>query len=231
MKILECQNIGLIKNDQTILSNISFCVQGGDRIGVMGPSGSGKSSLFRLLNLLITPTQGRILYKDKNIQEYIPTQLRRSIGYILQKPYLFDGTVQDNLEYAYQVWGQTPTQPEILSYLERVNLPAPILKKTKSEMSGGEQQRVALVRSLLAKPKVLLLDEVTASLDEANTILLEEMIRSEWAAKSLTVFFISHQSEQLRRLASTILYVKKGKLEFCGPKDDFFKRQGGLNDE
>ena len=80
MTILECRNIELIKNEQTILSNISFCIQAGDRIGVMGPSGSGKSSLFRLLNLLISPTQGKILYKNINIQEYNPTQLRRNIG-------------------------------------------------------------------------------------------------------------------------------------------------------
>ena len=64
MNILECQNVSLIRNEQTILNNISFCIQAGDTIGVMGPSGSGKSSLFRLLNLLISPTQGQILYKN-----------------------------------------------------------------------------------------------------------------------------------------------------------------------
>ena len=209
--------VSLKINDQPILSSISFSSEQGEIIGLAGPSGSGKTSLLRMMNLMRSPTQGSILYKNRDLAQFDPVLLRREVGYVMQKPYLFDGTVQDNLEYAYRVWGQTPKQPEILSYLERVNLPALILKKTKSEMSGGEQQRVALVRSLLAKPQVLLLDEVTASLDEENTILLEEMIRSEWADKSLTVFFISHQSEQLRRLASTVLYVKKGILEFCGP--------------
>ncbi len=231
MAIFLFDQVSLEIKGQSILSSISFSSEQSEIIGLAGPSGSGKTSLLRMMNLMRSPTQGSILYKNRDLAQLDPVQLRREVGYVMQKPYLFDGTVKDNLEYAYQVWGQTPTQPEILSYLERVNLPSAILKKTKSELSGGEQQRVALVRSLLAKPQVLLLDEVTASLDEANTILLEEMIRSEWAAKSLTVFFISHQSEQLRRLASTVLYVKKGKLEFCGPKDDFFKRQGGLNDE
>lgn len=231
MALFLFDQVSLEIKGQPILTSISFSAEQGEIIGLAGPSGSGKTSLLRMMNWMRSPTQGSIQYKNRNLAQFDPVQLRREVGYVMQKPYLFDGTVQDNLEYAFRVWGQTPNQPEILRYLERVNLPVPILKKTKSEMSGGEQQRVALVRSLLAKPQVLLLDEVTASLDEANTILLEEMIRSEWASKSLTVFFISHHSEQLRRLASTVLYVKKGKLEFCGPKEDFFKQQGALNDE
>jgi len=121
--------MGLIKNQQTILSHISFCVQAGDSIGVMGPSGSGKSSLFRLLNLLSSPTQGQILYKNKNLQEYIPTQLRRSIGYVLQKPYLFGTMVQENLLYPYQLLGQKPDFREISSYLDKVKLPHSTLDK------------------------------------------------------------------------------------------------------
>ena len=231
MAIFLFDQVSLKINDQPILSSISFSSEQGEIIGLAGPSGSGKTSLLRMMNLMRSPTHGSILYKNRDLAQFDPVKLRREVGYVMQKPYLFDGTVQDNLEYAYRVWGQTPNQPEILNYLERVNLSAPILNKTKSELSGGEQQRVALVRSLLAKPQVLLLDEVTASLDEANTLLLEEMIRSEWAAKSLTVFFISHQSEQLLRLASIVLYVKQGKLEYCGPKEDFFRQQGDLNDE
>lgn len=88
------------------------------------------------------------------------------------------------------MWRQKPDAQEISAYLERVNLPfVSILDKTKNEMSGGEQQRVALVRSLLAKPQVLLLDEVTASLDEANTLLLEQLIRTEWSARAITALF------------------------------------------
>jgi len=225
MNILECQNIGLIKNEQTILSNISFCVQAGDSIGVMGPSGSGKSSLFRLLNLLISPTQGQILYKNKNIQEYIPTQLRRSISYILQKPYLFGTTVQENLRYPYELLGQKPDFREISSYLDKVKLPQLILEKKNTSLSGGEQQRIALIRSLLIKPEIILLDEVTAALDEENTLLLENLIVHEQSLQHLTLLFITHHQEQAKRLAHKMLYVEDGHITFWGGKEDFFKKK------
>ena len=89
----------------------------------------------------------------------------------------------------------------------------------------------ALVRSLLAKPQVLLLDEVTASLDEANTLLLEELIRTEWSVRSLTVLFISHQPAQLRRLARTVLVLEAGRLGYFGPVDDFSQQPGGMTHE
>lgn len=226
MNILECQNIGLIKNKQTILNNISFCIQSGDSIGVMGPSGSGKSSLFRLLNLLLSPTQGQILYEDKDIQDYAPTQLRRSIGYILQKPYLFGTTVQENLIYPYELQGQKPDFNEINHYLEQVQLPANTLEKKNTALSGGEQQRIALIRSLLIKPKIILLDEVTAALDEENTLLIEKLITHEQQRQQLTVLFITHNPKQAKRLARKILYLEAGHINFWGAATDFFKEKG-----
>ena len=226
MNILECQNIGLVKNEQTILSNISFCIQAGDRIGIIGPSGSGKSSLFRLLNLLISPTQGQILYKNKNIQEYVPTQLRRSIGYILQKPYLFGTTVQENLIYPYELLGQKPNFREISSYLDKVKLPQNTLEKKNTALSGGEQQRIALIRSLLIKPEIILLDEVTAALDEENTLLLENLIAYEQGLQHLTLLFITHNQEQAKRLGHKILYLEAGHISFWGARADFFKEKG-----
>lgn len=228
MNILECQNLVLIKNDQTILSNISFCVQAGDSIGVMGPSGSGKSSLFRLLNLLSSPTQGQILYKNKNLQDYIPTQLRRNIGYILQKPYLFGATVQENLFYPYHLLGQKPDLREINSYLDKVKLPQNTLDKKNTALSGGEQQRIGLIRSLLIKPEIILLDEVTAALDEENTLLLENLIAHEQGLQHLTLLFITHNQEQAKRLAHKILYLEAGHISFWGTRAEFFK--GGFHE-
>lgn len=231
LEIFRFDHVSLEIKTQRILKDVSFSAEQGDLIGISGPSGSGKTSLLRLMNLLRSPTEGVILYNTKNLLHYEPTQLRREVAYVLQKPYLFDGTTQDNFDYSYQVWRQKPDEREIADYMERANLPMSLLKKSKNEMSGGEQQRVALIRSLLAKPKVLLLDEVTASLDEENTLLLEQLIREEWANRALTVFFISHHSEQLRRLAKTVLYIEQGQIGFCGSTDNFFRQKGGLNDE
>jgi len=225
MNILECRNIGLLKSEQTILSSISFCVQARDSIGVMGPSGSGKSTLFRLLNLLISPTQGQILYKNKNIQEYAPPQLRRNISYILQKPYLFGSTVQENLLYPYELLGQKPNFKEINSYLDKVKLPQNTLQKKNTALSGGEQQRIALIRSLLIKPEIILLDEVTAALDEENTLLLENLIAHEQSLQQLTLLFITHKQEQAKHLAHKILYLEAGHITFWGTKAEFFKEK------
>ena len=231
MEILRLDHVTLDIKDRRILDDISFGVAAGDIVGIAGPSGAGKSSLLRLLNLLRSPSAGTIAYKHRPLDQYEPAQLRREVGYVLQKPYLFGGAVRDNLEYAYRVWRQKPDPQEISAYLERVNLPISILDKTKNEMSGGEQQRVALVRSLLAKPQVLLLDEVTASLDEANTLLLEQLIRTEWSARAITVLFISHQPAQLRRLAQSVLVLEAGRLGYWGPVGEFPQRQGGTIDE
>ena len=228
MEIIRFDHVSLDIKGRRILSDISFQVIDGDIVGISGPSGAGKSSLLRLMNMLRNASSGAILYKSRNVNQYDPSRLRREIGYVLQKPYLFSGTVRENLEYSYQVWNQQPDGQEISSYLDRVNLPADILEKSRNEISGGEQQRIALVRSLLAKPQILLLDEVTASLDETNTLLLEGLILSEQRTRSLTIFFISHQPVQLHRLARTVLYLEAGRLGFQGSVDEFSKQRGGL---
>lgn len=231
MEIIRFDHVGLTIKESQILDNISFSTESGEIVGIAGPSGSGKTSLLRLMNLLRSPSTGTIFYKDRNIIHCDPAQLRREVGYVLQKPYLFDGTVMDNLEYPYHVWNQKPDIKEVMAYLERVNLPASMLSKHKTEMSGGEQQRVALIRSLLAKPQVILLDEVTASLDEENTLVLEKLILEEWASRSLTVFFISHHQEQLQRMAKNILFLDHGQLRYQGPISDYFQFRGGLINE
>ena len=228
MAILRFDHVTLDIKDRRILNDISFEIAAGDIVGIAGPSGAGTSSLLRLMNSLRSPSAGTVAYQDRSLDQYEPARLRRELGYVLQKPYLFAGTVRDNLEYAYQVWRQQPDPQEISSYLARVNLPALVLDKSKNELSGGEQQRIALVRSLLAKPQVLLLDEVTAALDEANTLLLEQLIRTEWNARSLTVLFISHQPAQLRRLARTVLYLEAGRLGYAGPVNEFAPQPGGM---
>lgn len=218
--------MNLVKNNQHILHNISFSVERGDSIGIIGPSGSGKSSLFRLLNLLISPTDGQILYHNKNIQEYAPTELRRSIGYILQKPYLFGTTVEENLLYSYQLLGKKPDYNELNSYLDKVQLPKNIIEKKNTALSGGEQQRIALIRSLLIKPQIILLDEVTAALDETNTLLLEKLILDEQMLHQATLLFITHNLEQAKRLAQKIMYLEAGHITFLGSVATFFKTKG-----
>lgn len=229
MDVIRLEEIGLIKKQQSILQHITFTVKAGDFVGVAGSSGSGKSSLFRIMNGLQSATAGKLYYRQRELSEYKPAFLRRSIGYVLQKPHLFTGTVRDNLFYPYLVWQQKPDIVEIAAYLSRVNLTPEVLDKRGGELSGGEQQRIALVRSLLAKPEVLLLDEVSAALDPDNTLIVERLIKEEQARKKLTVFCITHSREQLFRLAETVLYLAQGQMIYFGPLQGFSAEIGRKN--
>ncbi|MDD4601375.1 putative iron export ATP-binding protein FetA [bioreactor metagenome] len=229
MPLLELVNIRLALQEKTILDELSFQVDSGDIIGLLGTSGSGKTSLFRMINLLQSPTQGTVLYRGKDTLTYQPTTLRREIGYVFQKTYLFGDTIKENLIYPYQLLKQEPDFQEITDYLAKANLPQDIITKKINELSGGEQQRIALIRSLLVKPHILLLDEVTASLDEENTLIIEKLILDQHQTRNVTILFISHNTQQAERLAQKILYLAKGRISFYGNKGEFFER--GLNNE
>lgn len=221
-------NVQLVKKGQTILQDISFTVQPGEFVGVAGPSGAGKSSLLRLLNMLHSPSGGTIFYQGSDILTLDPLQVRRQVGYVPQKPYLFGRTVWDNLAYPYALRREEPDRREVAAYLQQANLAASILAQDNGALSGGEQQRVALIRALLTRPRVLLLDEVTAALDEDNIAALERLITAERAARQLTVLMISHNMAQLRRLAQTVLFMEHGRLRYWGPAEEFFRRREAM---
>lgn len=215
--MLELKNVSLVKAGQSILTDVSLKIESGEFAAVVGPSGAGKTSLFRLLNLLDSPTGGQISYRGKALVDYDPLTLRREVGYVFQKPYLFGRTIAENLEYPYKLRRVSPDRAEITAYLKRANLSEQILTQKPTELSGGEQQRVSLLRSLLVKPRVLLLDEVTASLDEGNTKTVEELVRAEKASNDLTVLMITHNLAQAGRLAAKFLHLEGGRLKNTGP--------------
>ncbi|MDN5294043.1 MAG: UDP-glucose/iron transport system ATP-binding protein, partial [Eubacteriales bacterium] len=196
MSIIVVDNVKLNGSDgKVILDGITFAVEEGDFLGVLGPSGAGKSSLFKLLNRLLSPTSGEIYYRGKNIKEYDPIKLRREIGYVWQKPYLFGQKVLEDLTYPFRLRQEKPDMELIYQYLAQANLKEEILAKKPTELSGGEAQRISLIRTLLVKPKVLLLDEVTSALDMDNTRAILDLILREKEEKNLTVLAITHNLE------------------------------------
>lgn len=214
MSIFTFNEVGVIKGKQKILEDISLRIEDGEIVTIIGPSGSGKSTLLRLLNLLSSPTLGTILYKDKELQDYDILSLRREISYVFQKPYLFGDKVIENLIYPFEI-GKTPIDHEkIDTLIKRMNLSRDILDKKNNELSGGEQQRICLIRSLLTNPRVLLLDEVTASLDPINSKIVEEFILESYQQDRITLLVVTHNIAQAERLGKKTLYLKDGRVKY-----------------
>ena len=229
MDILACSHVTLQFDSQPVLSDLTFGLPERKRLAVMGPSGSGKSTLLRLFNQLLSPTHGNILYRGQSVDAYQPQELRRAVAYAPQKPYLFGKTVAADLDYPLQLNQEKARPGEIEELLAALALPTEILQKTPQQLSGGEQQRIALIRTLLARPKVLLLDEPTSALDETNTLRVEALLAAKAEAEDLAWIWVTHQAEQARRIGELLLYLKDGRLMRLGKTADVLR--GVLKDE
>ena len=213
-EILKIENLNLEIGTVKILKDISFTVQKKEIIALLGPSGSGKSSLLKSINMLNTPSCGQIKYHNNDIQEISPMALRKKIGYVLQKPTLFGNDVMENLKYPCELHQKVFDINLVEFYLKKVNLKPDILEKKPNELSGGEQQRISLVRTLLLEPEIILLDEVTSALDEDNTLLIEELIKYE-----------NENNELAKRLAQKVIYMEEGVIKEFTTVTNFFKER------
>lgn len=223
--LLKIENLVLKIGNTEILKNISFSVAKREIIALLGPSGSGKSSLLKTINMLNTASSGSIHYHGKDTGEIVPMDLRKKIGYVLQRATLFGNSVLDNLKYPCEIQKKVFDMDMVEFYLGKVNLKPDILEKKPSELSGGEQQRISLIRTLLMKPEIILLDEVTSALDEENTKLIEELIKYENENNDMTVIFISHNNEQAKRLAQKVIYMEEGNIKEMANVNTFFKER------
>lgn len=197
---------------KTVLRNVSFAVEAGDFISIVGSSGSGKSTLLRLCSHLISPTAGDVFYKGANMTEYSPTELRKSISYCFQLPYLFGSTVQDNLDFPFSIRNIPFNEARVKELFLLFNISTTLLNADVQNLSGGEKQRIALVRTLLFLPEVLLLDEVTSALDAENTRMVEDAI-SSLNKGGITVLWITHDPEQSQKYANKIITLEAGEIK------------------
>lgn len=215
------QSVSFEIGEKTILSDITIEIDAEEITGVIGPSGAGKSTFLRLLNKLISPTKGSVLYHNKNMADLPSQQLRKEIGMVQQQPFLFDGTVKENLQYGPKIWNINYSDEDLVNLLKRVALTAEFLERDVDGLSVGEQQRVSLARSLANEPKVLLLDEPTSALDIASEEIIETTIRS-LANDGLKIVIVTHSLEQTERLTEALLFLKDGTLIEKSATADFF---------
>ena len=207
---LESKHLTRIVADTILVYDVTMKIERGEVVAIVGQSGAGKSSLLRLLNRLDEPTSGSIHFEGRDITEIPPRELRRRIGMIMQTPYLFPGTVAENVSFGPKQRGQVMPTAEIDQFLARVGL-SNFGNKSVDKLSGGEAQRVALARALANNPDVLLLDEPTSALDEKNKEGVETLLKEIIQEESLTCLLVTHDLAQAARMANRVLLMEDGR--------------------
>ena len=197
--------------DKTLDQDASFEVHASEILALIGPSGAGKTSLLRLLNRLDEPTTGTVFLEDQDYRQIPPRELRRRVGMVTQRPFLFPGDVASNLRFGPSQRGESLADDNIAGLLERVGLSG-FAARNVANLSGGEQQRVSLARALANQPEILLLDEPTSALDEQAKTGVENLIRNLVSANGYTFVLVTHDRDQARRLCDRVGLIDAGRL-------------------
>ena len=211
MDLLTLHNLSYRTEDKLILDKLNFNLQAGEFVTLTGPSGSGKSTLLKIIASLLSATEGDILFKGKKQAEYEITNYRQKVSYCFQQPSLFDQTVFDNLQFPFLIRNVPFSKSQVDNALAAVNLPSSYLDKKITDLSGGEKQRIALLRNTLFLPEILLLDEVTVGLDAYSIDIVHQYINQLWQKNNLTIIQITHNEKEIAH-ATKIMWLEEGRL-------------------
>ncbi|HMU55671.1 MAG TPA: ATP-binding cassette domain-containing protein, partial [Nitrospira sp.] len=212
-----------------VLRNVSFSIAPGQIIGIVGRSGSGKSTIAKLIQRLYVPERGRILVDGVDVAQVDPTSLRRQVGVVLQENFLFNRSIRDNIaltdpgigaEQVMQAAKLAGAHDFILELPEGYDTP---VAEQGCSLSGGQRQRIAIARALVANPRILIFDEATSALDyESEAVIQRNMAQ---ICKGRTVFIIAHRLSAVRP-AHRIYVVERGEIVENGTHDDLLGKNG-----
>lgn len=182
-----------MRQGKTLLSPVSFELHKGEFLWLTGPSGAGKSTLLKIIASLLDASGGEVRFNGQPIVELKPEQYRQRVSYVFQTPQLFGRTVYDNLSLPYQIRQQAISRQHLGEELTRLGLPPAMLDTPIDQLSGGEKQRVALLRNVQFPPDILLLDEISSALDDENKQRVSQLIDQQVTRGSAAIW-ISHDS-------------------------------------
>lgn len=218
---IQFQDISLERGETLILKGITDTIYKGKITALVGPSGAGKTTLLKLCNGLISPTNGEIIVDQHPITEFEPTTLRRQVGIVLQNAPMIRGSVFDNLALPIKLQRSNLHTEEVISMLNNVGLDESFLTRDAYELSGGQKQKVAIARTLMNRPKILLLDEITSALDPVSKGEIEQLIRKINKEYGVTIIWITHNLQQAKDIGDFIWVMMKGQLVESGDKSIF----------
>ena len=215
------KDLSLIVDERKILSSLNLSINSDDVTVIMGPNGAGKSIFLKILNGILTPTSGCITWNNKKqFSDTLNTQ-----AFVFQKPILLRRSVIANLDYMDSVLGNKKkiSKDRLLKIVQ--------LQKQKNQparmLSLGEQQRLSLIRSLMLRPNLLLLDEPTANLDPASTKIIEDIILN-LKMMGIKIIFVTHNILQAKRIADDIIFLNEGKMVEHLNKQEFFSNSKSI---
>jgi putative ABC transport system ATP-binding protein len=223
--LIQTQDLSRVVDGQSLVDRVSLSIHHTDVAAIVGPSGAGKSSFLRLLNRLDEPTAGTVIFKGQDYRHIPPRELRQQVGMVMQFPFLFPGTIAENIRFGPRQRGELMDEQKIEQLLEQVSLPGYAARDVQF-LSGGEAQRVSLARTLANNPQVLLLDEPTSSLDEAAVHDIEQLLQAIIQSQRLTCVIVTHDMAQASRLAHKAFVLEKGQLVRQGPVQEIIDAPG-----
>ena len=221
-KLYRLSGIEKVYDGRKVLAVAELDIRRGEILGIVGPSGAGKSTLLRILAFLEHASNGQLQFYGQRCGGDWPTlAARRWVTMLFQDPHLLRRSVYDNVAYGLGLRGSKNGRDLVETVIDQLGL-TELSNASARTLSGGEAQRVALARSLVLQPRVLLLDEPTSNLDPANIKLIEEMILRVNQEQGMTVIIVTHNIFQARRLAHRVGLLLSGELVEVAPTGEFF---------
>jgi ATP-binding cassette subfamily B multidrug efflux pump len=216
------------KPDEYVLKDVTFTLKAGEKIALVGPTGAGKSSIIRLLSRLYEPTKGRILIDGIDIREITQAELRRCVGVILQDAFLFSGDIKDNITLGEDYAIEQVVEAAELMNVDRFIQDLPEAYETQvrergTNLSGGQKQLLAFARAAIRDPRILILDEATASLDVSTEFLIQQAL--DRLLINRTTIIIAHRLSTIRNV-DRILVLKQGEVVEAGSHEQLIAKQG-----
>ena len=214
--MIKVENITKRFKNRTVLKSISFQIEKGEFVSIIGPSGCGRTTLLKMINRLIKPTSGKIYINGENIYDKDPITLRRNMGYVIQQNGLFPHmTIKDNIEIIPKLEKKKSEEiyKRTIELMNMVDLnPDEYLNRYPSELSGGEQQRIGVARAFANDTDIVLMDEPFSALDPITRADLQNELLNLQSKLNKTIVFVTHDMDEALKLSNKICLMKDGEI-------------------